>query len=117
MKVVQWLKEHMGQYFNGIEVESGSSDGQVDPAHVMEKMLGNLEVGKLKANFQTCNRKLADAFANDDDNANLPGVQKGRIDWAKIIKKSTDPKEPHEAEQQQTAVYKEVTVYDQWFNR
>ena len=38
----------MGLYYNGIEVESGSSDGQVDPAHVMEKMVGILEVDKLK---------------------------------------------------------------------
>ena len=50
-KVVQWLKENMGQYFNGIEVDSGLSDGHVDPAHVMEKMLGILEFGKLKENF------------------------------------------------------------------
>ena len=52
----------MGQYSNGIEVESGSSDGQVDPAHVMEKILGILEVDKLKANFQTCNRVERDFF-------------------------------------------------------
>ena len=107
--------EH-GPVFNGIEVDSGSSDGQIDPAHVMEKMLGILEVDQLKANFQTCNRKLADVFANDE-NDSLLGVRKGLIDWVKITKKSTDPKEPHEAEKQQTAVYSEVTAYDQWFNR
>ena len=46
--MVQWLKENMGQYFNGIEVNSGSTDGQVDPAHVGEKMLGILDVDKTK---------------------------------------------------------------------
>ena len=72
-KVVLWLKDNMGQYFNGTEVESGSSDGQVHPAHAMEKILGILEFDKLKANFQTCNRKLADVFANDKD-SNLLGA-------------------------------------------
>ena len=113
-KVVQWHKENMGQYFNDIEVDSGSSDGQVDSAHAMEKMLGILEFDKLKDNFQTCNRKLADVFAGD--NGNFLGVRMGRIEWVKIIKESTDPKEPHETEKQQTAVYAEVTAYDKWFN-
>ena len=72
-KVVQWLEENMGQYFNGIEVESGSSEDQVDPAHVMEKMLDILDVGKIKENFQVMNRTLADAFAKDDDD----GAQRG----------------------------------------
>ena len=31
-RVVKWLKGNMDQYFNGVEVESDSSDGQVDPA-------------------------------------------------------------------------------------
>ena len=43
-------------------------------------------------------RKLADAFAKDDDDDNLLGVRKGRIEWFKITKESTDPKVPHETE-------------------
>ena len=104
-KVVLWLKDNMCQYFNGTEIESGSSDGQVHPAHAMEKMLGILEFGKPKANFQTCNRKLTDVFANDKD-SNLLGVRKGRVEWLKITKESTDlKKNPHETEKKQTAVF------------
>ena len=50
-KVVQWLKDNMGQYYNGIEVESGSSDGQVDPALALEKILGILDFDKLREKF------------------------------------------------------------------
>ena len=120
-KVAQWLKDNMGKYFNGTEVDSGSSDGQVDPAHAMGKMLGILEFDKLRENFETCNRKLADVFAGDNDN--LLGVRKGRIEWLKITKESMDLKknphetEPHETEKQQTAVFPEFTAHDKWFNR
>ena len=43
LKVTQWLKENMGAYYNGVDVESGTDDGQVDPACAMEKMLGILD--------------------------------------------------------------------------
>ena len=41
----------MGLYYNGIEVESGSSDGQVDPALALEKILGILDFDKLREKF------------------------------------------------------------------
>ena len=115
--VVKWLKQNMGQYFNGAEVESGTTDGQVDPAHVVEKLLGILDPDKIKENYQTMLLKLANTFAKADDDEPLLGVRKGRIEWFKITKESTDPKEPDETKNQQTAVYPEVTAFDKWFNR
>ena len=115
--MAKWLKQNMGQYFNGVEVESGTSDGQVDPAHVMEKMLGILDAENIKENFQTMNRTLVDAFAKADDDGSFLDARKGRIEWYKITKESTDLKVPHETEKQQTAVFPEVTAFDKWSNR
>jgi hypothetical protein len=44
--VVKWLKNNMGQYFNGVQVDSGTEKGQVDPAHVVEQRLGILDPEK-----------------------------------------------------------------------
>ena len=111
--VVAWLKEHMGQYFNGVVVDSGTVDGQVDPAHVLEQRNGILDPIKIKSNYQQMSRKFADKCEKDG----IIGIRKGRLNWDKITKKSKDPKVPHEIEKQQTGVFKEVTEYDKWINK
>ena len=117
-RVVAWLKEKLGWVFNGCQVDSGTEDGQVDPAHVVEHMLGILDREKIKSSYQEMSRKLADMFEiSDVEGEPFMGVRKGRMDWIEITKESTDPKVPHETEAQQTGVYKEVTDYDKWYNR
>ena len=115
--VVKWLKNNMGQYFNGVQVDSGTDKGQVDPAHVVEQLLGILDPEKIKSNYQEMSRKLADTFEKADEEDPFLGVRKGRMEWNRITKRSKDPKVPHETEKEQTAVYKEVTEYDKWYNR
>ena len=36
---------------------------------------------------------------------------------ARFSRRSTSSKVPHETEKEQTAVYKEVTEYDKWYNK
>ena len=115
--VVKWLKENMGHFFNGCQVASGTEDGQVDPAHVVEHLLGILDRDIIMKNYQEMSRKLADMFEMSDIREPFMGVRKGRMEWIEITKESTDPKVPHETETQQTGVYKEVTDYDKWYNR
>ena len=115
--VVKWLKKNMGQYFNGVQVDSGTEKGQVDPAHVVEQLLGILDPEKIKSNYQEMSRKLADTFEKADEEDPFLGVRKGRMEWNRITKRSKDPKVPHETEKEQTAVYNEVTAYDKWYNK
>ena len=116
-KVVQWLKDNMGQFFNGCTMASATEDGQVDPAHVVEHMLGILDRDTIVKNYKEMSRKLADTYELADKEQNFMGVRKGRMEWQEITKESTDPKVPHETEKQQTGVYKEVTDYDIWYNK
>ena len=62
-------------------------------------------------------RKLADTYELADKEQNFMGVRKGRMEWQRVAKKSTDPKMPHETEKDQTGVYKEATEYDIWYNK
>ena len=116
-RVVQWLKDNMGQFFNGCTMASATEDGEVDPAHVVEHMLGILDHETIVKNYKEMSRKLADTYELADKTQNFMGVRKGRMDWIEITKKSKDPKVPDETEPQQTGVYKEVTDYDMWYNR
>ena len=110
--VVAWLKDNMGVFYNGIRVESGTSNGQVDPGRASEKMLGILNMKELKESFQMCIRKRATALLRDDD---LMGVRRGRIQWHRIVEKATN-KKAAQVEKAETAVWPEVTAYDKWLN-
>ena len=115
--VVKWLKDNMGQFFNGCTMASATEDGEVDPAHVVEHMLGILDHETIVKNYKEMSRKLADTYELADKTQHFMGVRKGRMDWIEITKKSKDPKVPHETEKEQTGVYDEVTEYDEWYNR
>ena len=112
--MVQWLKGNMGHFFNGCTMASATEDGQVDPAHVVEHMLGVLDCDTIVKNYTEMSRKLTDMLEISDKEQNFMGVRKGLMEWQKITKESTDPKVPHETEKEQTGVYKEVTDYDIW---
>ena len=116
-RVVQWLKDNMGQFFNGCTMASATEDGEVDPAHVVEHMLGILDHKTIVKNYKEMSRKLADTYELADKTQHFMGVRKGRMDWIEITKKSKDPKVPDETERQQTGVFTEVTDYDMWYNR
>ena len=115
--VVKWLKENMGQFFNGCTMASATEDGEVDPAHVVEHMLGILDHKTIVKNYKEMSRKLADTYELADKTQHFMGVRRGRMEWIEITKKSKDPKVPDETERQQTGVYTEVTDYDMWYNR
>ena len=115
--VVKWLKDNMGQFFNGCTMASATEDGEVDPAHVVEHMLGILDHKTIVKNYKEMSRKLADTYELADKTQHFMGVRKGRMDWIEITKKSKDPKVPDETERQQCGVYTEVTDYDMWYNR
>ena len=80
-KVVQWLKDNMGQFFNGCTMASATEDGQVDPAHVVEHMLGILDRDTIVKNYKEMSRKLADTYELADKEQNFMGVRKGRMEW------------------------------------
>ena len=115
--VVKWLKDNMGQFFNGCTSASATEDGKVDPAHVVEHLLGILDGETIVKNYKEMSRKLADTYELADKTQHFMGVRKGRMEWQRITKKSKDPKVPHETEKEQTGVYDEVTEYDEWYNR
>ena len=115
--VVKWLKDNMGQFFNGCTMASATEDGQVDPAHVVEHMLGILDHKTTVKNYKEMSRKLADTYELADQTQHFMGVRKGRMEWIEIKKKSKDPKVPDVTEKQQCGVYTEVTEYDEWYNR
>ena len=115
--VVKWLKDNMGQFFNGCTSASATEDGKVDPAHVVEHMLGILDHKTIVKNYKEMSRKLADTYELADKTQHFMGVRKGRMEWIEIKKKSKDPKVPDVTERQQCGVYTEVTEYDEWYNR
>ena len=80
-RVVQWLKDNMGQFFNGCTMASATEDGQVDPAHVVEHMLGILDRDTIVKNYKEMSRKLADTYELADKEQNFMGVRKGRMEW------------------------------------
>ena len=116
-RVVQWLKDNMGQFFNGCTMASATEDGEVDPAHVVEHLLGILDGETIVKNYKEMSRKLADTYELADKTQHFMGVRKGRMEWIEIKKKSKDPKVPDVTEKQQSGVYTEVTEYDEWYNR
>ena len=115
--VVKWLKDNMGQFFNGCTSASPTEDGKVDPAHVVEHLLGILDGETIVKNYKEMSRKLADTYELADKTQHFMGVRKGRMEWQKITKKSKDPKVKDVTEKEQTGVYDEVTEYDEWYNR
>ena len=115
--VVKWLKDNMGQFFNGCTSASPTEDGKVDPAHVVEHLLGILDHKTIVKNYKEMSRKLADTYELADKTQHFMGVRKGRMEWIEIKKKSKDPKVPDVTEKQQCGVYTEVTEYDEWYNR
>ena len=110
--VVDWLKKNMGQYYNDIQVESGTIDGQIDPSRASEKMLGILDEDELQKSFQMCSRTLATTLMQDDV---LMGVRKGRTEWFEIKQPETK-NAPPEVEKRFTGIWVETTEYDRWFN-
>ena len=86
----------MGHFFNGCTTASATEDGQVDPAHVVEHMLGILDRDTVVKNYTEMFRKLTGMLEISDKEQNFMGVRKGRMERQKITKESTGPKVPHE---------------------
>ena len=79
--VVKWLKDNMGQFFNGCTSASPTEDGKVDPAHVVEHLLGILDGETIVKNYKEMSRKLADTYELADKTQHFMGVRKGRMEW------------------------------------
>ena len=118
-RVVAWLKDQLGWIFNGCQVDSGTEEGQVDPAHVVEQKLGILDPKQIKTGFLEMTRKVADSLQLSDveGDEKFMGVRHGRMDWIEITTLSKDPKVPHETRAGQVSINREVTEYDNWYNK